>query len=227
MSDRERGGTAGPPVGVLRVVTVLVRRDVRIALGGVDALPSVLPFVAAGIVLGGLVFGPDPAALRAAAPGLVWLLVLTAAVPLARLVAAAERDEDSWDLLRGLVPPGALFLAKAAVLWTALAVTWATGSFLAVLLLDGPLSVAGGAAAVLGLVGVAASTTVFGALLAASARGAGLLAALVLPTGLPALLAGTQAGLAAEPLPWLVLLVAYDLVVGAAAWAVFPYLLEE
>ena len=227
MSGRRRDGTADPPAGALRTVTVLVRRDVRVALGGVDALASVLPFVAAGVVLGGLVFGPDPVALRAAAPGLVWLLVLTAAVPLARLVAAAERDEDSWDLLRGLVPPGALFLAKAAVLWTALAATWATASVLAVLLLDGSVTAAGCAAAVLGLVGVAASTTVFGALLAASARGAGLLAALVLPAGLPALLAGTQAGLAAEPVPWLVLLIAYDLVVGAAAWAVFPFLLEE
>ena len=224
--SRGQGGAAGH-AGALRTVTVLLRRDVRVALGGVDALPSVLPFVAAGVVLGGLVFGPDPAALRAAAPGLVWLLVLTAAVPLARLVAAAERDEDSWDLLRGLVPAGALLLAKAAVLWLALAATWATATVLAVLLFGASVSVVGCAAAVLGLVGVAASTTVFGALLAVSARGAGLLAALVLPAGLPALLAGTQAGLAAEPLPWLVLLVAYDLVSGAAAWAVFPFLLEE
>ncbi|MGY1847798.1 MULTISPECIES: heme exporter protein CcmB [unclassified Blastococcus] len=221
------GGQRQGRAGVLRTVPLLVRRDARIALGGVDGFASVLPFVAAGVVLGGLVLGPDPVALRAAAPGLVWLLVLTAAVPLARLVAAAERDEDSWDLLRGLVPAGALFLAKAAVLWTALAVTWTTGTVLAVLLLDGPVSLAGCAAAALGLGGVAASTTVFGALLAASARGAGLLAALVLPAGLPALLAGTQAGVVAEPLPWLVLLVAYDLVAGATAWAVFPFLLEE
>ncbi|MGY1833754.1 heme exporter protein CcmB [Blastococcus sp. SYSU DS0510] len=215
------------PAGALRTLAVLVRRDARVALGGVDGFASVLPFVAAGVVLGGLVLGPDPAALRTAAPGLVWLLVLTAAVPLARLVAAAERDEDSWDLLRGLVPPGVLLLAKAAVVWTALAVTWATGTLLAVLLLDGTVTAAGCVAAVLGLAGVAASTTVFGALLTASARGAGLLAALVLPAGLPALLAGTQAGLAAEPLPWLALLVAYDLVAGATAWAVFPFLLEE
>jgi heme exporter protein B len=223
---RGRGGRTGAPGNVLRILTV-VRRDARIVLGGVDALGSVLPFVAAGVVLGGLAFGPDPATLRQAAPGLVWLLVLTAAVPLARLVAAAERDEDCWDLLRGLVPAGALFVAKAAVLWTALAVTWATASLLVVLLFDGVVTVAGSAAAVLGLVGVAASTTVFGALLGGNTRGAGLLAALVLPAGLPALLGGTQATLAVAPVPWLVLLVAYDLVVVATAWAVFPFLLEE
>ncbi|MGY1840558.1 MULTISPECIES: heme exporter protein CcmB [unclassified Modestobacter] len=219
-----RSPSAGSALGA---VAVLVRRDVRIALGGVDALASVLPFVAAGVVLGGLVLGPDPADLRRTAPGLVWLLVLTAAVPLARLVAAAERDDDCWDLIRGLVPPGAVFLAKATVLWIALAATWVTGSVLAFLLLDGPVTIAGCAAAVLGLVGVAAGTTVFGALLAASTRGAGLLAALVLPAGLPALLAGTQATVAGSPLPWLLLLVAYDLVAVAAAWAVFPSLVEE
>ncbi|WP_236829708.1 heme exporter protein CcmB [Blastococcus sp. KM273128] len=226
MSGRRAGLQVRRP-GTLRTVAVLVRRDARIALGGVDGFASVLPFVAAGVVLAGLVLGPDPAALRTTAPGLVWLLVLTAAVPLARLVAAAERDEDSWDMLRGLVPPGVLLLAKAVVLWGALAVTWSTGTLLAVLLLDGAVTVAGCAAAVLGLVGVAASLTVFGALLAASARGAGLLAALVLPAGLPALLAGTQAGVADEPWPWLALLVAYDLVAGATSWAVFPFLLEE
>lgn len=211
----------------VRAVAVLIRRDLRIALGGVDALASVLPFVAAGVVLGGLVFGPDPADLRGSAPGLVWLLVLTSAVPLARLVAAAEREDDCWDLLRGVVPAGAVFLAKATVLWIALAATWVTGTLLALLLLEGPVTIAGCAAAVLGLVGVAAGTTVFGALLAASTRGAGLLAALVLPAGLPALLAGTQATVAASALPWLVLLVAYDLVAVAAAWAVFPSLVEE
>ncbi|MGY2128870.1 heme exporter protein CcmB [Blastococcus sp. SYSU DS0617] len=227
MSGPSRPAPGPARAGTLRLVAVVVRRDARIALGGVDALASVLPFVAAGVVLGGLVFGPDPADLRRSAPGLVWLLVLTAAVPLARLVAAAERDDDCWDLLRGLVPPGALFLAKATVLWLALAATWVTGSVLALLLMEGPLTLAGCAAAVLGLAGVAAAGTVFGALLAASTRGAGLLAALVLPAGLPALLAGTQAAVADSPLPWLVLLAAYDLVAVAAAWAVFPSLVEE
>jgi heme exporter protein B len=211
----------------LRKAALLARRDVRLGLGGADALAAVLPFVAAGVVLGGLAFGPDPAVLRQVAPGLVWLLVLTAAVPLARLVAAADRDEDCWDMLRALCPPGAVLAAKVGVLWLGLAVTWLVATLLAVVLLGGPLPAGGLAAAVLGSLGVAASTAVFGTLLTATARGAGLLAALVLPAGLPALLAGTQASLAPEPLPWLALLAAYDAVALTAAWVVFPFLLEE
>ena len=211
----------------MRAVALLVRRDLRVALGTAEALGSVLPFVAAGVLLGGLVVGPDPAQTARAAPALVWLLVLLAAVLLARLVAAAERDEDTWDLLRGLVRPGALFAAKATVLWLGLAATWGAATLISVVVLGGPLGAAGVVAALAGTVGVAAVTTVFGTLLGASARAAGLLAALVLPAGLPALLAGTQAALAPAPWPWLLLLVAYDTVVVAAAWAVFPSLLEE
>lgn len=211
----------------LRLVAVLLAREARVERATRESLVSVVPFVLAGTVLAGLAFGPDPQRLRESAPGLVWLLVLTAAVPLARGVAAAERDDDAWDLLRGLVAPGVLLTAKLAALWAALVLTWGFAALLAVLLLGAPVTGPVVAAGLAGCLGVAGATVVFGALLAGTSRRAGLLAGLVLPAGLPALVAGVQVAGGGPPAPWLALVLAHDAVLLVAAWAVFPLLLEE
>ena len=209
-------------------VIAVFRRELAVERAGREALVTTVPFVAAFVVLAGLALGPAPARLAAAAPGTAWLAVLVATVPLARTVAGAEVADDTWDALRGLVPPGALFAGKLLWAWSALALTWLLAQGLVVVLFDvrpAPQSIYGGAAGTLAL---AALTTGLGVLTASGPRRRGLLAALVLPAGLPALLAGTQ--LAAEQtavLPWAVLATLYAAVVVTAVWAVFPALLEE
>lgn len=211
---------------MLRQAALVTRRDLAVEAATRDALTSVPPFVLVAVVLAGLGFGPQRAVLSAVAPGLVWLLVLTAAVPLARGVAAAELDDDAWDLLRALTRPAALFLGKAASLWIQAALTWSFGALLVAVLLDGRWSGAGLAAAALGTLGIAANIALFGTVLGRMRRPA-LLATLVLTAGVPALVAGTQAALAAHPGPWLLLLVVYDVITVTTAWAVFPVLLDE
>lgn len=202
-------------------------REVALEAGARDAATVVAPFVAAAVLLAGLGFGQRPDVLVAVAPGLTWLVVLFAATPLARGVTAAERDEGCWDLLRALVPAGALLAGKVAAVWLWLAAAWSVAAVLSVGLFNTTLAASGIAAAGLGTVGLAAVTVTFGAVLGGERR-SGLLAVLLLPAGLPALLAGAQAATpGGEALPWLGLLVAYDLVTLAAAWAVFPVLLEE
>jgi heme exporter protein B len=178
------------------------------------------------VVLAGLAFGPSRAVLDAVAPGLVWLLVLTAAVPLARGVAAAELDDDAWDLLRALTRPTALFLGKTASLWVQTALTWALGAALVAVLFDRGWTASALIAGLLGTIGIAADTTLFGTVLGRLRRPA-LLGTLLLTAGLPALLAGTQAAVAAAPGPWLLLLVVYDAVTVTTAWATFPFLVQE
>lgn len=206
----------------------IARRDVAVEVAGREAAVAVLPFVLAALLLGGLGFGPDPLRLAAVGPGLVWLVVLVSAVPLARGVAAAERDDGCWDLLRTQVHPSALLAGKVAVLWAWLALTWLVAAALAAGALGAPLTAAAAAGGILGTAGLAAVTTVLGVLLADSAERGGLLAVLVLPVALPALLAGVQAATpGVEALPWLALLVVYDVLAVTVAWAVFPVLLEE
>ena len=206
----------------------VARREVTLEAAGRDGLVVVAPLVLAAMVLAGMGFGPLPEVLRTVAPGLVWLVVLFTAAPLSRGVAAAEEDEGCWDLLRSVVAPGALLAGKLSAMWLWLLSTWALAALLATVLLDAPLPVTGMAAGVLGCLGLAAVTVVFGTVLAGAKRRTALLPVLVLPAGLPALLAGTQAATPdVKALPWLALLVAYDLVTLAVAWAVYPTLLEE
>jgi heme exporter protein B len=206
----------------------VLRRELAVERAGREALVTTAPFVAAFVVLAGLALGSSPAALATAAGGTTWLAVLVATVPLARAVAGAEVAEDSWDSLRGLVPPGPLFAGKLLAVWSALALTWVLAGGLTVVLFDvrvPPQALYGGA---VGTLALAALTTAFGVLVASGARRHGLLAALLLPAGLPAVLAGVQLASAnVSVLPWAVLVTVHAAVVVVAAWAVFPALLEE
>ena len=214
--------------GVPGQAVAVLRRELAVERAGREALVTTVPFVAAFVVLAGLAFGPAPRQLAPAAAGTAWLAVLVATVPLSRTVAGAEVAEDSWDALRGLVAPAALFGGKLLSVWGSLALTWllAEGLVAALFEVDVPPQAFYGGA--LGTLALAALTTGFGVLTASGPRRRGLLAALLLPAGLPALLAGTQ--LAAEQgaiWPWAVLVTLYAAVVTTAAWAVFPALLEE
>jgi heme exporter protein B len=215
---------AGVPAQALAVF----RRELAVERAGREALVTTVPFVAALVVLSGLAFGPSPRGLGLTGPGTAWLAVLVATVPLSRTVAGAEVAEDSWDALRGLVAPGALFAGKLLAVWAGLALTWVLAGGLVVVLFGVPVppqSLYGGA---VGTLALAALTVGFGVLTASGPRRRGLLAALLLPAGLPALLAGTQLASTNVPvLPWAVLVTVYAAVVAVAAWAVFPALLEE
>ena len=95
----------------------LVRRELRLEASGREATSTVLPFVLAAVLLAGLAMGPSRELLRAVAPGVIWLVVLFAAPALARSVAAAEREDGTWDTLRGMVPPVALLAGKIGGIW--------------------------------------------------------------------------------------------------------------
>lgn len=206
----------------------VLRRELAVERAGREALVTTVPFVAAFVVLAGLAFGPSPQQLEPAAGGTTWLAVLVATVPLARAAAGQEVAEGAWDALRGLVAPGPLFVGKVLAVWCALALTWLLAGGLVVVLFGAPVvpqAVYGG---VVGTLALAALTTTFGVLVAGGPRRPGLLAVLLLPAGLPALLAGVQlASTNVSVLPWIVLETGYAVVVVVAAWTVFPALLEE
>ncbi|CAN5868574.1 hypothetical protein BH23ACT10_BH23ACT10_25310 [soil metagenome] len=214
--------------GMLAQAGLIAWRDLSPGVAGRRTTFTVAPLSVAVLVLAGLAFGTDPAVVDATAAPLVWLVVLLATVPLARSVAADDAVDGCWSLLRGVVDPAALFVGKLWSQWALLGAAWAVTTALAAVLLGvawPPVALVGGA---LGTLGLAAVTTVLGLLLLDDhGHGAGPLSVLVLPIGLPLLLAGarlTAPGAAAAP--WLALLVSYDAVLLAVAWATFPMVVE-
>lgn len=212
----------------LQAMRRIVAREVALESAGREVVTVVPPFVLAAVLLAGLSFGPGREVIAAVAPGLPWLVVLFAAAPLSRGVAAVERDEGCWDLLRAIVNPSVLLAGKLAALWLWLAVTWGLAILLVTTTSGTRLAATALPAGLLGTLGLAGVTVVFGVVLATTERRGGIVSVLLLPAGVPPLLAGTQAAtLEVDPFPWLALLAAYDVVVLAVAWAVFPVLLEE
>lgn len=214
--------------GVPRQVALVAMREVRLEIAGREATVTVLPFVVALLVLAGLAFGVRPEIAAAVGPGLVWFVVLVAALPLARGVAAAEYAEGAWDVLRALTRPTALLGGKLTAMWLWLLACWLLAVTVAAVLLDvswPAVAIAGG---LLGTFGLAVSTVVLGVLLPTGTRRPGLLAVLLFPGAVPVLVAGTQLATPGVPaLPWLALLASYDAITLLCAWAVFPALLEE
>lgn len=221
------GRSSGRPPALVRQVALLLRREAVVERGAWTTATTVLPSTVAAVVLAGLAVGPDRAVLRAAAPGIVWLVVLVTAVPLARVVAAAERSDDAWDLLRSLVHPTALLAAKVLWLWCALLLTWAVAAVLAVPALGASWPVLSLVVALLATLGLAAHLAVLGAVLGATGGRQAVLGTLVLVAGLPPVVAGAQSAVAPDALQWLVLVLAWDAVVLSVAWACFPLVVEE
>lgn len=206
----------------------VARRDLAIESSSHHLAVAALPFVLSAAVLAGLAFGPRPATLVAVGPGLVWLLVLFATVPLTRGIVTAERDEGCWDLLRAIVPPGRLLAGKVAAVWVWLTGVWAVSSILVTALFANPVRAAGLAAGPVATLGLAVAAVLFGLLVSDAVGGERLLAVLLLPAGLPTLLAATQLGLGSgSAATWLALLVVYDVIAVTVAWALFPVLLVE
>ena len=212
---------------LLRVVLELLRREVRTEAAGREVSLELLPFAVAVVMLVALGLDLRPEVLVLAAPTVTWLVVITAAVPLARSVAAVEREDGTWELLRGVVPPGALVAGKVLWLWAALLFTWLASAGLALVLLQARWSLAALLGALVGTLGLAANTTALGLVLGAAARRAGLLGALVLPTAVPLMLAGVRLAGETDHAAWLALLAVYDTVLLTALWALTPVLLEE
>ena len=212
----------------MRDAVAIAVRDLRVEVTGRELSAAVVPFMAAAALLAGLAFGAEPSVLAAVAPGIVWLLLLFAAVALARGVAAAERNDRCWDLLRGLAAPTALLTGKIAALWIELMVVWLLVTSLVTVLFALAPTLAALAAGAVGTLGLAAVTTVFGVTIGGAGGSDALLAAVILPAGLPLLVAGSQAASpTGEALPWLALLTAVAAISSTLAWAVFPTLLEE
>ena len=222
-----------------RAVAAIVRKDLRVELRTGEAVPAMLLFSVSTFVL--FHFALDRASVEGElAAGVLWVTLLFAAVLGMSRLFVAEREQGGFDgFLLAPVDRTALFVAKAAVLFSFLvAVELAAVPAFAILLL-GPSPWPAVPELVLVLLladlGIAVVGTLIGALGIQTRARELIVPILALPLMIPLAIAAAratsplllEAGAEALPGRWLLVLGLYDLVFGLLAFAVFDFLLEE
>jgi heme exporter protein B len=216
-----------------RQALLLTRRDLKVETRAGEALLVTLPFGATALLLIPLAVGADAAILRDLAPGLFWSVVLLfgSLVTVRQSALEPPAHRDALALLG--VDPVARFLARTGTTATLLAVVHVVLAPLAIVLYDPDL--AGwlwlGALAPLASIGLAALGSLTSAMTARTRGRATLGPLLLVPLALPVVVAGTQvmegAVYGESPIPWLLLLVAMDLIVLSVGVAAAPWVEEE
>lgn len=222
---------------VLRIAVAVASKDLRIEARGRHALNAALPFAGTLLVAFGLSLGPGRTLLRESAPGLLWLAILFASVLAFRESYRSEAEDGALEgIMLAPIDKASVFLGKALAVAVELLALEAVVVALAVALFDlsigeAPLVLVAGF--VLGTIGLAAVGSLFGVLEESSRAREAVFPLLVLPLCIPLLVGGVKAtalaaaGQGGEALPWLGLILAFDLVFLGAGTLVFGQLLED
>ena len=222
-----------------RAVGALIRKDVRLELRTRESVPAMVLFSLSTFVL--FHFALDEAEVEGSlAAGILWVTLMFAAVLGINRLFVAEREEGGFDgFLLAPVDRTSLFVAKAVVLFCFLAAVElaALPAFSILLLGPTPWEAVPELVAVLALadLGVAVVGTLVGALGIQTRAREVIVPILALPLMIPLAIAAAratsplllEAGAAALPGRWLLVLGLYDLVFGLLAFAVFDFLLED
>ena len=181
---------------MVRDAYTVAAKDLRIEMRSRVALNQLAPFVVLVTVLFGFALNADRTVLTEAASGLYWITILFAAVLAIGRSFAIEVDDSVIDMLRlsDLEPPS-IFAGKAVALAAQLAAIQVLLVLAIVVLYDARIEdpVLFVASAVAATVGVAATGTLYGVLVAGLRMRETLLPILLLPVLAPVLIAATRA----------------------------------
>ncbi len=189
--------------------TLIVARDLRLALRrGADSTMVVTFFILIAVLFP-LGVGPDTAILARISPGVIWVTALLASMLSLERLFQADFEDGNLDLLvLGSLPLEAVVLAKSLAHWLTTGMLLIVAAPMLALLLN--MSAEGFGALVLAMLLGTPSLTLIGAIGAAltvgARRGGALLSLLVLPLYVPVLIFGVGAvdaailGMAMRPL---------------------------
>jgi heme exporter protein B len=218
-------------------VWAIAAKDLRVERRSKAALSAALPFATTMLLSFGFALGPGRLLLVQAAPGLLWLAGLLAALDLFSRSYQAEAEGGRLDgLLLSPVDRGAIYLGKAAAVAAQVAVLFAVTGTLTAVLFGLPLGTSPVlllATAVLGITGLAALGSLFGLLTALGRTRQAALPILVLPLATPVLIAAIRAtallsaGTTDQVAGWLGVLAAFDAALLATGYLVYGHLLED
>ncbi|MEE8548035.1 MAG: heme exporter protein CcmB [Alphaproteobacteria bacterium] len=176
--------------------TLIVARDLRLALRrGADSTMVVTFFILIAVLFP-LGVGPDTAILARISPGVIWVTALLASMLSLERLFQADFEDGSLDLLvLGSLPLEAVVLAKSLAHWLTTGMLLIVAAPVLALLLN--MSAEGLIALVFAMLLGTPSLTLIGAVGAAltvgARRGGALLSLLVLPLYVPVLIFGVGA----------------------------------
>jgi len=192
---------------MMQTAWIVARKDLLVEWRSRVVAWQVLPFGIIALVLSALAVGPSTPAMRRAAPGLFYLVVLLVALLVigrSQTIEARPGTRTSVRML-GLDPAG-IFLGKSLALLTQLVATCSVVLAGVVLALHAPwrATLLATPTVLLALVALSAGGTMYGALLGDTKTHATLLPILVLPPFAGVLIAGEKAyaGVVAGTSPW-------------------------
>jgi heme exporter protein B len=206
-------------------VAALARKDLLLELRSRDTVPAMLLFVVASLVV--FHFTVPSNASDNATDGLLWIgLIFTALLGLTRAFVA-EREGSVMDgLALAASDRSAIWLGKSLSVMAFLGLAEAV-ALPAYWLFFKPVSWQLVAAVALANVGIATVGTLLSAMAVVSRARELLLPLLFLPLGIPIIVGGVGATVAAEPGRYLAFLALYDLVFAILSWASFEYVVAE
>ncbi|HMC55686.1 MAG TPA: heme exporter protein CcmB [Gemmatimonadaceae bacterium] len=226
------------PPGMLRAAWIVARKDLAIELRTKSAFLSVVVFALLGLVI--FFFAWDPTAVPAMdlAPGVLWVTFTFAGLlGLHRSFGVEMEDRGIDALLVAPVDREAIYLGKALANTIFVAAVLAIAVPAVAIFYNLPFGravAALGVVALLAAIGLVAVGTLFSAMAVNTRMAELLLPMLSLPFFVPVVLTSAQASTQllagrplAEALPWLKILVAFDIVFAVACTVAFPHTLEE
>jgi heme exporter protein B len=229
---------SGKTPGIVGAAWHIARKDLAIELRTRSAFLSVVVFALLALVIFFFAWDPTSVTSMDLAPGVLWVTFTFAGLlGLHRSFGTEVHDRAIDALLLAPVERESIYLGKAmanTVFTAALLIVAVPALALFYNLPFGTALATLGAVALLASVGLVAVGTLFSSMSVNTRLAELLLPMLSLPFFVPIVMASSGASTAliagrpvAEAMPWLKILVAFDIVFVAACTLAFPYTLEE
>lgn len=224
--------------GVLSSAFLIARKDLAIEFRTRSAFFSAVVFALLAVAIFFFAWDPTAVASLDLAPGVLWVIfTFSGLLGLHRSFGVEQADRAVDALLAAPVPREAIFLGKAMANLVFVLAVQAIAVPAVALLYNVPVGRAAPALAgivVLAAIGLVSVGTLFSAMAVNTRLAELLLPMLALPFFVPVVMAASQTTarlLAGRPIadamPWLRILLAFDLVFGFACMIAFPHTLEE